>query len=126
MSQVIQTGATKIKAKAAAESLLFSFDFTPLLPKTPGAQPPTLAATLTGTPTVIDAAGVLTIGGPIVNTGTYLGDEGQTVAIGAAVQARISGGAAGTSYNLTITATDTGGNTRVMGGATYPVVLQVT
>lgn len=108
---VLSVSGVAPKVMHTGESLLVGFDFTPLLRKDPTTR--AVAETLTGTPTVTDASGVLTIGTPAVNAAAYLGDEGQTVAIGCAVQVRISGaGVSGTDYTLTVSCGTTDSNTR--------------
>lgn len=58
--------------------------------------------TLTGTPTVVDGASVLTLSGKLVTTATMVID-GVTVPIAEAVTFRVAGGVAGTDYTITIT-----------------------
>lgn len=61
-------------------------------------------ATLTGTPTMIDGAGVLTLDNKAVNSATYSDAvTGTTVAVGKAVLFTAAGGVAGTSYTITVT-----------------------
>lgn len=59
---------------------------------------------LTGTPTIVDLAAVLTLGSKIVNT-AEITVNGKTTAIGKAVQFNASGGVAGTTYRILITVT---------------------
>ena len=112
MTASLSVEATRVKVKHSDESILFGFDFTPLLVS---------GETLTGTPTVVaDVAGLTINSTPLVNTATFADDEGGTVAIGKAVQCRISGGTNGSDYTLTATCGTSASNTRVVVG-----VLQV-
>lgn len=90
--------------KHPSESVLYAIDFTELLAS---------GETLSGTPTVAGSPSGLTIGTPAVNTGTVVDDEGNTIAIGKAVQVRISGGTADTDYELTVSCGTTASDTRV-------------
>jgi hypothetical protein len=84
MPSNLSTAAARKKAKTTSENLLYGADFTLLLNS---------GETLTGTPVIRNQPTGLTFASPVVNTGSLTGDDGQTIAIGAAVQVRISGGA---------------------------------
>ena len=93
----LTTTAKFDKVKHPAESILYGIDFGPLL--LPG-------ETLIGTPTIANALTTvppLTIAPAIVNTATFVNDDGVTVPIGEGVQARISAGLAPNDYVLTVT-----------------------
>lgn len=62
--------------------------------------------TLTGTPTVTDATGDLTISSASVSTGN-LTINGETVVTGDAVQFLVTGGTAGTTYPIRISCATT-------------------
>ena len=81
---------------SAGSTRLLAFIFTDDLPS---------GVVLTGTPTVDEVgADVLTITNVAVNTATFVDDNtGDTIAIGHAVQALVSGGTAGTEYQLRCT-----------------------
>jgi hypothetical protein len=104
MSASLSTAASFPKVKHSTESILFGVDFTKLL---------AAGESLTGTPAVTGGAG-LTLGGPIVNTSAFINDDGATVAIGAGVQVRISGGTSPTDYPLTVSCATNLGNTRTV------------
>ena len=57
---------------------------------------------LTGTPTVTEATGGVTLGSKAVNTGSIT-VNGRTVITGQAVQFTITGGTAGTEYTVVVT-----------------------
>ena len=102
MTESVQ--ATSARTKHPSESIAYAIDFTSLL---------STGETLTGTPTVSGSPTGLTIGTPAVNTATIIDDEGNTVAIGKAVQVRISGGTDSIDYSLTISCSTTASDTRV-------------
>ena len=62
---------------------------------------------------VIATAG-LVLGSPIVNTGSFVNDDGAAVVIGAGVQFRAAGGVSLTDYVLTVNCGTTLGNTRAV------------
>lgn len=107
MSASLSTSASRPKVKHSTESILFGIDFTKLLQA---------GESLSGAPTVVmtSPASGLALGGPLVNTGSFTNDDGGTVAIGAGVQVRIAGGAAGVDYVLTASCTTNQGNTRTV------------
>lgn len=107
MANSLTTSASRPKVKHSSESILFGIDFTKLLQS---------GETLSGTPAVAmtSPASGLTIAGPLVNTAAFSNDDGGTVAIGAGVQVRISGGISPTDYVLTVTCGTTQGNTRTI------------
>lgn len=85
MPPLLSTQAVRPKVKTSRESVLFAADFTNMLPA---------GATLTGSsPSLSVQPAGLTFATPIVNTATFNDDDGRLIAIGAAVQVRISGGA---------------------------------
>jgi len=104
MAPSLTTAASFHKVKHSTESILFGVDFTKLL---------AAGEILAGTPWVTGGTG-LTLGGPIVNTATFVNDDGATVAIGAGVQIRISGGVSPTDYVLTIGCATNQSNTRTV------------
>ncbi len=64
---------------------------------------------LTGTPVVAEVETTdLTLGNKSVNTSTFLNRRGKTVAVGKGVQFTVSGGVAGTDYEITIQCGTTG------------------
>ncbi len=104
MPASLSTAASFPKVKHSTESILFGVDFTKLL---------AVAESLTGTPWATGGMG-LTLGAPIVNAAPFLNDDGATVAIGAGVQIRISGGLSPTDYVLTVGCTTNQNNTRTI------------
>jgi hypothetical protein len=105
MPESLSVAASRAKVKHSAESILFGIDFTKLLVS---------GETLSGTPTVAGSPSGLTIGSPAINASApFENDEGGTVAAGKGVQVRLSGGASGTDYTLTVTSATSAGNTRV-------------
>lgn len=78
-------------------------DFTRLL---------TANETLVGLPVVTASPDGLALEAPAVNTDPFENDEGGTVAAGAGVLVRVSGGAAGADYTLTVACGTSTGNTR--------------
>ena len=102
----LSVAAVKVLVKASTESILFGFDFGPLL---------NTGETLTGTPTVTGSPSGLTIGTPTVKATSWVDYlTGETIAANEGAQCRISGGTAGSDYTLTATATTSDGNTRVI------------
>ena len=104
MTASLSTSASLPKAKHSTESLLLGVDFTKLL---------AAGETLTGTPSVAAPAGIA-VSGPAVNAQAYANDDGATVAVGAGVQFRASGGVSPTDYVLTVTCGTSAGNTRTV------------
>src|SRR5258708_282059 len=104
MSASLCTAASYPKVKHSTESILFGVDYTKLL---------AAGETLTGTPWIAGGTG-LTLGGPVVNTLAFVNDDGATVAVGAGVQIRISGGVSPTDYPLTVGCATNQGNTRTV------------
>lgn len=92
--------------KAAVESLTEAFDLTALLAS---------GETLTGTPTITATPAGLTIGTPAVNTTALTDSDGNTIAIGKAIEVTISGGSAG-RYELTVSCGTSAGGGRTRGG----------
>lgn len=102
----LSIAATKVLVKGSTESVLFGFDFGPLL---------NAGETLTGTPTLSSSPSGLTIGTPAVKSTSWVDYlTGETIAANEGYQARISGGTAGSDYTLTATATTSDSNTRVI------------
>ncbi len=77
---------------------------------------------LTGTPTVTDTTGDLTMANVAVNTAA-VESGAETIAIGRAVLFNVAGGTAGTTYTLTVTA---GTDASPAQTVAYKVRLQVT
>jgi hypothetical protein len=100
----ITTKAKDPKSKHPLESILYGIDFSPLL---------VAGETLTGAPTITGGAD-LTITGAAVNTATFLNDAGKTVAIGAGIQVRVSGGTDQLDYPLVVSCLTSLGNTRAV------------
>lgn len=98
--------AKEVLVKQPDESRLFYVDFTDLLRKdTSGA----LAETLS-TPTIAAVSG-LTFASTAVNTVPVVRADGSEIAIGAAVQWRITSGTDGTLYEIEVSCTTTLSNT---------------
>lgn len=104
----LTTAATKTLVKHSTESILFGFDFGPLL----NSGETLSSVTVTGSPSglTIASAGSATV------KATSWSDEltGETIAANEGAQIRISGGTTATDYTLTATATTSAGNTRVL------------
>lgn len=77
---------------------------------------------LTGTPTIVDVGGVLTLDNKVVST-AELEINDKTVAIGRAVQFSVEGGVAGTTYTVRITCTTTSTPTQTVIGKLYVKVV---
>jgi hypothetical protein len=101
----LSIGATRTLVKGSGESILFGFDFGPVL-----ASGETLSSvSIAGSPSG------LTIGTVTVQSSSFTDEyDGSTIAANEGCKARISGGTAGSDYALTATATTSAGNTRVM------------
>lgn len=93
----------QVLTKQPGEDILYGVSFANLLAS---------GETLTGTPTVTADKAGLTIGTPAVNAATFTDLDGNTVAIGAGVQVRISGGTDGVDYRLEVSCGTTDSNTR--------------
>lgn len=102
MTQTVS--AVTALVKHPSESILFAVDFTEILGT---------AETLSGTPTVTEPTGDLTLSAKAVNTATVVDDEGNTIAIGKAVQFRCVGGTAGNDYTITVSCGTSESDTRV-------------
>ena len=101
----LSIAATKILVKASTESILFGFDFGPLLN----------AGETLSTISVSGSPSGLTIGTPAVKATSWVDElTGETIAANEGAQCRISGGTSGTDYTLTATATTSDSNTRVI------------
>lgn len=98
------TQAIRPRVKTSRESILFGHDFTKLLQS---------GETFASCSVSVTASG-LTFGSPIVNTSTFVNDDGAIVAIGQGIQCRISGGADATDYTYTIQGVTSLSNTREM------------
>ena len=98
--------------KAAVEFVTESIDLTGLL---------ATSETLTGTPTVTATPAGLTLGTPSVNTTALTDSDGNTIAIGKAVQIDISGGSRG-RYELTVSCGTSAGGGRTRGGKVLMLV----
>lgn len=98
-----EVSATPDIVKAPGDDQTYACNFTDVLS----------GRTLSGSPTVSAETG-LTVGSPALNSGTYVDDyTGETVAANTAVQYACSGGTAGSTYKVTITATASDGATIV-------------
>lgn len=104
MSASLSTAASYPRVKHSTESILFGVDFAKLL---------AAGEVLAGTPWITGGMG-LTLGGPVVNTSAFVNDDGATVAVGAGVQIRISGGVSPTDYLLTVSCATSQSNTRTV------------
>lgn len=97
--------ATKTITKHSGESILYGFDFGPIL----NAGETLSTITVTGSPSG------LTIGTATVKATSWSDSvSGETIAANEGAQCRISGGTSGTTYTLTATATTSDSNTRVL------------
>jgi len=74
---------------------------------------------LTGTPTIVEATSVLTLSDKVVNT-AQLTIAGKTVEIGQAVQFKVLGGTADTTYTILITV-----STDATLAQTFPITLKI-
>lgn len=113
----LQTEASARKVKTPGEDILFGFAMQELLNDGETfAGTPTVTCTKVNTTIKAASAGStsdLTISAsPIVNTATFVDDEGVTVEIGGGVQCRISGGLHGVDYKILVTCATTDSNTR--------------
>ena len=98
--------AEERRVQISTESVLRAVNFTGILAD---------GETLSGTPTVtVSPSGSLTVASVAVNVATYVNDHGTTVAVGKAVQFRVSTATAGTEYTLTVTCATTSGDTRAV------------
>ncbi len=97
---------------AADESRLFTMDFTDLLVsgETLSAVSGTSGSVTLGVTTA--AGSGITVATPAINTGTITDDNGDTIAIGKAVQVRLTEVSAtvGTTYDVTFWVTTTASN----------------
>lgn len=106
------TGATKTLVKTSGESVLFGFDFGPLLND---------GETLSGIEVSASSPSGITIGTPSVKATSWTDKyTGETIAANKGGQSRISGGTDGVDYTFTATVTTSDGNTREL-----PCTLQV-
>jgi hypothetical protein len=102
----MSVAAAAILEKQPGESRLYYVDFTALLRKdTSGALAETLSS-----PTIAAVSG-LTIASVAVNTAAIVRDDLSEIAIGAAVQFRVSSGTDGTTYEIEVVSTTTLSNT---------------
>lgn len=99
MTVSLSVAASRTKVKSSGESILFGFDFGPLL-----RSGETISSVTSVTCTAASGTGTatsdLTIGTGTVNDATFENDEGGTVAISEGVKARISGGVNGGDYTI--------------------------
>lgn len=93
------------KLKHPSESRVYGVDFTRLL---------AVGETLTGSPTVTVAPSGVTASGSVVNSSTFLDDDGVTIAVGKGVQVRLAGGSDGSDYVVTISVGTSQSNTLVV------------
>lgn len=103
--------ATEILEKQPGESIVYAVDFTPLLRKDASGV---LTETLSGTPTVTFTPVGLTIASEAVNSAAIVKQDGSgdEIAIGAAVQFRVSGGTDQVKYTGEVSCGTTLSNTR--------------
>ncbi len=87
--------ATQIRSKGASEVRNVAVSYADKLES---------GELLTGTPTITDSTGDLTLTNKVVSTGS-LTINGVSVAAGAAVTFTVSGGSAGTTYDIRIQST---------------------
>lgn len=100
-----QIKALETRRIAPTESILYPFDFTNQLADTETVSSATIAVSPSGP----------TLGSAAVNTALVERIEDRTfIAVGKAVQARVSGCTTNTDYSLTVTATTSLSNTRVL------------
>jgi hypothetical protein len=116
MSGSLSTAALKPKVFAPGANKLFGFDCTGMFPagNLSSATVTCISAVQSGangaTGTV--TTGDITIDAPVINIAGLTGDDGQPIAIGFGVQARIHGSSVdGANYELAVTPTDASGNT---------------
>ena len=96
--------ATRVLVKGSGESILYGFDFGPLL-----ASGETLSSVS------IAAVSGLTIGSATVQTSSFTDEfDGSTIAANEGCKARISGGTALSDYTIVLTAATSASNTRVL------------
>ena len=104
--------ATELWHLAVDESRLFTMDFTPLLAsgETLNAATGTSGGVTLGVTTTAGSA--ITVATPAINTDAITVSDGDTIAIGKAVQVRLTeaSATAGSTYDVTFWATTTGGN----------------
>lgn len=97
----------EVRAQHSEDSVLYSFDFTPILGE---------SESLTGqTPTAsISPSTGVTVGTPTVTTSTFTNGDGETVAVGKGVSVRVSGLTATTEYVLKVKCATSASNTFTM------------
>jgi len=105
MSASLSVSAIRPLVKHPDESILFGVDFTPLL------AADEILSTVVGVSAALTG---LALSSQAVNAAAFPNDEGGTVAIGKGVRFRAAGGTTGSDYVLTVTATTSTGNTRVV------------
>ena len=105
MPTSLSISAIRPLVKHPDESILFGVDFTPLL------AADELLSTVIG---VTGAPVGLTLSSQAVNLSAFSNEEGGTVPISKGIRFRAAGGTVGTDYLLTVAATTTTGNTRVV------------
>lgn len=105
MPASLPVSASRPIVKHPAESILFGVDFSPLL---------AAGESLSGVSPIAAVPPGLAIGSEAVNTAEFANDVGGTVPVGQGVRFRAADGIAGTDYTLTVTATTTAGNLRVV------------
>lgn len=112
--------AENIITQHASESEVYIIDFRGRLRKNSDGS---FAETLTGSPTVTDATGDLTLSSKAVNTAAWIPQDDLTdeIPIGCGVQFRVTGGTAGEKYPIIATCGTTDSDTKI-GGAILQVV----
>ena len=101
--------ADQVWSSAVDESRLYTFDFTLAIPgDTINAISGTSGAYTLG----VTGSALITIGTPAINVATITDDDGDTIAIGKAVQVRLSpaSGVVGTTYPIRCLCTTTAGD----------------
>ena len=106
----IEITAAETWSITTSESRLFTCDFTDLLAS--GETITSVSGTSGGVTLGVSGSADLTIGSGAVNTDAITDDDGNTVAIGKAVQVRISAaaGIVGTVYDVLFTCTTSASN----------------
>ena len=100
----LSVSAVAPKAKHPSESILFGVDFSKLL---------ATGETISAVSSVSASPSGLTIGSGSANAAAFDNDDGKSVPIGKGAQFRVSYGADGTDYTITVVVTTTNSNTRV-------------
>lgn len=102
--------AQEVWSITTSESRLFTCDFTDLLAS--GETISGVSGTSGGVTLGVSADAAITVGTPAVNTDTIADDNGDTIAIGKAIQVRLSAsaGVVGTPYDVLFTCATSANN----------------